>query len=81
MKKYYIYILRSKKYPEKYYIGFTEELEKRIEVHNNGQVSHTSKYKPWQLKTAIIYTDKDQAHKFEEYLKSSSGRAFSRKRL
>jgi hypothetical protein len=48
---------------------------------NAGEVSHTAKFKPWRIKTAIAFTDRDRAAAFEQYLKSSSGRAFAKKRL
>jgi len=77
----YIYILRSKKYPDRYYTGFTEDLDARVKEHNEGKCVHTSKYVPWEIKTAIAFTNRKQANKFEKYLKTSSGRAFSKKRL
>jgi hypothetical protein len=46
-----------------------------------GQVSHTAKFRPWRIKTAIAFTDRQRAIEFERYLKSSSGRAFAKKRL
>jgi putative endonuclease len=67
--------------PDRYYIGFTEELEPRLNAHNSGQVPHTSKHRPWHIKTAIAFTDRQKALDFETYLKSPSGRAFSKKRL
>jgi putative endonuclease len=81
MKFYYTYILQSEKVPDRYYIGFTEELEPRLNAHNSGQVPHTSKHRPWHIKTAIAFTDRQKALDFETYLKSPSGRAFSKKRL
>jgi putative endonuclease len=58
-----------------------EDLRARLAKHNAGEVSHTSKYKPWQLKTYIAFSDQKRALAFEKYLKSSSGRAFAKKRL
>ena len=81
MKFYYVYILESQNSPRHYYVGFTEDLENRLRSHNNGQVSHTSKYRPWRIKTAIAFTERKKALKFEKYLKSPSGRAFAKKRL
>jgi len=52
-----------------------------MKAHNHGYNSHTSKYKPWRLKTAIAFTDCQKALDFEVYLKSPSGRAFTKKRL
>ncbi len=81
MQFYYVYILQSKSEPKHYYTGFTENLEARLKAHNSGQVSHTSKHKPWRIKTAIAFTDQNKALDFEKYLKSPSGRAFAKKRL
>ena len=81
MKFFYTYILQSKNSPNRFYIGFTEHLESRLKSHNRGENPHTSKYKPWRIKTAIAFSDRQRAIDFEEYLKTSSGRAFSRKRL
>jgi putative endonuclease len=78
---YYVYILRSIPFPEHYYTGFTRNIEQRIDHHNSGGDSHTSKFRPWKLKTYVAFTDKEQALDFERYLKSSSGRAFAKKRL
>jgi len=81
MKFYYVYILKSESNPEHYYTGFTENLETRLKTHNAGQVSHTSKFRPWRIKTAIAFTKRKKALEFERYLKSPSGRAFAKKRL
>jgi hypothetical protein len=56
-------------------------LQGRLKKHNAGDVPHTAKLRPWRIKTAIAFTDLDQAVNFERYLKSSSGRAFAKKRL
>lgn len=77
----YVYILQSSLDSEHYYSGITDDLKKRLAEHNAGEVSHTSKYKPWKLKTYIAFSDKKQAFAFETYLKSGSGRAFVKKRL
>jgi len=76
---YYVYILRSINFPNQTYVGFTSDLKKRLKKHNEGGSPHTSKYKPWKVETAISFTDKKKALKFEKYLKSHSGRAFTSK--
>ena len=78
---YYVYILKSEKPPDRFYNGFTENLEDRLKHHNSGQCSHTVTYKPWRIKTAIAFTDRQKALDFERYLKTRSGRAFAKKRL
>jgi predicted GIY-YIG superfamily endonuclease len=78
---FYVYILRTETSPSHFYTGFTENLQARLEHHNSGGDSHTAKYRPWCIKTAVAFTDREQALAFERYLKSPSGRAFSKKRL
>jgi predicted GIY-YIG superfamily endonuclease len=76
----YVYILKSVDF-EHFYIGITDDLRARLIKHNAGEVPHTSKYKPWQIKTYIAFSDEKQAFSFEKYLKSASGRAFAKKRF
>ena len=77
----YVYLLQSIQTPENFYIGLTENLKQRLAKHNEGGVPHTAKSKPWRIKTAIAFTDQNQARDFEKYLKTASGRAFAKKRL
>ncbi len=81
MRFRYVYILRSKKYPDRHYTGLTDTLEKRLCEHNQGKCSHTAKFVPWEVKTAIAFADFQKAVDFEKYLKSASGKAFAKKRL
>jgi len=68
-------------YPNKFYTGFTENLQNRLKDHNSGKNPHTVKNKPWRTKTAVAFIDRDRAVEFEKYLKSASGRAFAKKHL
>ena len=77
----YVYILQSQSDPDRFYVGFTEDLKARLAKHNEGGVPHTAKFRPWRIKTAIAFTDAEKARIFEKYLKSPSGRAFAKKRL
>ena len=81
MKFYYVYILQSEIDEKRFYTGFTEDLDSRLKSHNSGKSYHTSKYRPWRVKTAIVFDDQQKALDFEKYLKSPSGRAFAKKRL
>jgi len=78
---YYVYILQSEKNSNRFYTGFTENLEARLKDHNNGKSPHTSEHAPWKIKTAVAFTDRQKAMDFERYLKTASGRAFAKKRL
>ena len=77
----YVYILESLAPKGGFYVGLTENLSARLTKHNAGEVPHTAKSKPWRIKTAIAFRDRSRAAAFERYLKSPSGRAFSKKRL
>lgn len=81
MQFFYVYILQSESKTEHFYSGLTENLRARLKQHNAGEVIHTSKYRPWRIKTAVAFTDRQKAVAFEQYLKSASGRAFAKKRL
>ena len=77
----YVYVVQSHVDPERFYTGLTDDLFMRLKRHNSGQVLHTAKWKPWRLKTYVAFSDRSRAAQFERYLKSSSGRAFLKKRL
>jgi len=71
--------LQSINLPEYHYVIYTTDFKKRLAKHNEGGSSYTSKYKPCKIKIAITFEDKEKALAFEKYLKSHSGRAFTRK--
>ena len=77
----YVYILQSESDPDRYYVGLTDDLRRRLSQHNSAAVSHTSKYVPWRLKTFVGFSEDQAAIAFERYLKTASGRAFAKKRL
>lgn len=75
----YVYLLRSKKHPDRHYTGLSMDPEKRLLAHNRGKSSHTSKYSPWYIDVLIGIRDEEKAKAFELYLKPHSGRAYSSK--
>jgi putative endonuclease len=77
----YVYILQREADAERFYVGLTTDLRARLRRHNAGDVSHTSKYLPWRMKTYVAFSDEATAAAFERYLKTASGRAFATKRL
>lgn len=78
---HYVYLLRSVIIPSRIYVGKTEDVQRRLLEHNNGQSIHTNKSRPWKLMTCIGFDDAAKADAFERYLKSHSGRAFAKKHL
>ncbi|MBN1270056.1 MAG: GIY-YIG nuclease family protein [Kiritimatiellae bacterium] len=77
----YVYILQSEKDPRRHYTGLTEDLEERLRRHNAGEVSHTAKYRPWKIRAAVAFAERDRAATFEAYLKTHSGRVFASRHL
>jgi predicted GIY-YIG superfamily endonuclease len=78
---FYVYIIQSINFPQQFYTGFSENIEGRLEGHNEGKSVYTSKFKPWKLVFRCGFDDKKKALDFEKYLKTASGIAFRNKRL
>ena len=77
----YVYLIQSRKTPEKRYVGITDNLRRRVAQHNSQESWHTAPWVPWQLVVAIWFKEPEKAEAFESYLKSGSGRAFAARRL
>jgi putative endonuclease len=76
LEMYFVYILKSEKH-NRYYIGCTSNLERRIDEHNNGKVSSTKAFVPWSMVYLEKYTAKTEACEREKKIKSyKSGNAF-----
>jgi predicted GIY-YIG superfamily endonuclease len=69
MQFFYVYILQSESETKHYYVGRTEDLRTRLKKHNAGEVPHTAKFRPWQIKTAVAFNEEARAIEFEFYLK------------
>jgi putative endonuclease len=72
---FYTYILYSEKL-NKFYIGSTENVEKRLAQHNNGNVKFTSRGIPWILKYTETYQDRTTAMKREYEIKGKKSRKY-----
>ena len=74
---YCIYILYSPSI-DRYYIGMTENLEQRINHHNNPirLEKFTAKGTTWQLFIAIPCNNKQHALKLEKAIKAKKSRVF-----
>jgi putative endonuclease len=72
---FYLYVLRSKKDNEMY-IGSTNDLKKRLVMHNSGKIYSTRSRKPFDLVYYEAYKAEKDARKREHNLKLRS-RAFA----
>lgn len=77
---FYVYVLESKKNGE-LYIGYTDNLKKRIKEHNQGLNTSTKPYRPWQLIYYEACLNKEDAKRREKYFKTSQGRKLLKRRL
>ena len=59
---FFVYRLQSIHQPNQFYTGFTRDVCKRLEAHNNGQVSHTAKYKLWKLLNYFVFVDEKKSY-------------------
>jgi len=77
---YYTYVLKSLT-DSILYIGFTEDLKKRLDEHNNGSVESTRNRIPFCLTYYEACLDKEKALKREKYFKTGFGRKFLKSRI
>jgi putative endonuclease len=66
---HYLYVLRSEQ-DGTFYVGVTDDLNRRLAQHNDGFSNFTSKHKPWKLIYYEAYTSLALARKREEKLKN-----------
>lgn len=77
---HYTYILKSKK-DKTLYIGITDNIPKRFKEHNLGLNKFTKGHLPYKIVFYCAFNNRNMAAKFEKYLKTASGKAFTNKRL
>lgn len=65
---YYVYILKSKK-DSKLYLGFTNDLKRRLKEHNDGLSQATKLRKPFELVYYESFKSKTDAMRREKGLK------------
>ncbi len=56
---YYVYMLKSKGIKSVTYVGYTNNLKKRIKLHNNGKGAKFTRGRKWKL----IYKEKKKSKK------------------
>jgi len=80
MNYFYTYILQSSK-DLNFYVGYTNNLVKRIEEHNKGKVASTKNRVPLKLIYWEGCLNQQDATRREKYLKTSWGKRFIKNRL
>ena len=72
---YLVYVIKSIP-TSKLYIGYTDNIGKRLAEHNRGKVKSTKSYLPYRLVYKEEYSNKTEARKRELFLKTGKGREF-----
>jgi len=65
---FYVYILQSEK-SGRYYTGFTDDIERRLQEHNNGENPSTHNKGPWKLVYQEPFPTRSEAMKRENEIK------------
>ena len=77
---FYVYVLQSLK-DMQFYVGCTNNMEKRLKEHNSGLVKSTNNRRPLKLIYTEICLNKQDATHREKYLKTSWGKRYIKNRL
>jgi len=75
----YVYILKSKVFSW-IYVGMTDDLNKRVRLHNKGAVTSTKSKRPFKLVYYERIDNRKEARGKEKYYKTNAGKEFLRRR-
>ena len=68
---YYVYMLKSKSVKPVTYVGFTSNLQKRINLHNSGKGAKFTRGRKWKLIYKEKFKSKSEAISREYYIKKN----------
>ena len=68
---YYVYMLQSKSDKPVTYVGYTNNLKKRIILHNSGKGAKFTRGRKWELIYKEKYKSKKEAISREYYIKNN----------
>jgi putative endonuclease len=77
---FYVYVLLSLK-DDKFYIGFTNDLKRRLKEHNSGKNISTKSRRPLTLIYYEAHLSKSDAERREKYFKTTKGKSTLRQML
>lgn len=76
----YIYVLQSLK-DKQFYVGYSNNLKKRVKDHNEGKVYSTKFRRPLKLIYYEACLNQQDTTKREKYLKTAWGKRYIKNRL
>ena len=68
---FYVYMLKSLNNNNVTYVGYTNNLSKRIKLHNSGKGARFTRGRKWKLIYKEKYNTKNQAISREYYIKNN----------
>ena len=68
---YYVYMLKSKGIKPITYVGYTNNLQKRISLHNSGKGAKFTRGRTWKLIYKEKFESKNEAISREYYIKNN----------
>jgi len=77
---FYVYILKSLK-DGRNYVGYTNDLKRRVSEHNSGKVRVTRNRRPFRPIYYEAYCNQQDATEREKYFKTGWGRSHLKKVL
>ena len=61
---------------DRYYIGYTNDIQRRLAEHNRIKGKFTDRGIPWTLVYSIVFENKKEAMERESFLKNKKSRSF-----
>ena len=68
---YYVYMLKSKESKSITYVGYTNNIEKRLSLHNAGKGAKFTRGRKWKLIYKELFKSKKEAILREYYIKKN----------
>lgn len=76
---FYVYVLEN--VANDLYVGYTNDLRRRLEEHNRGVSFYTKRGKNWRVIYYEACINQDDAKRREKYFKTTQGRRLLKRRL
>jgi len=77
---FHTYVLLSEQ-SNRYYIGSTKDISRRVAQHNSGKNRSTKSYRPWKLVYSEAFETLAEARQREREIKSWKSRQYMEKAL
>jgi putative endonuclease len=74
-KMYYLYIIKSLR-NKRYYVGSTNDVDRRLIEHNSGKSKYTRMTKPFELVYKEEYLTRSEAGRRELYIKKLKSKKY-----